>query len=292
MAPYFPTTYDLYRVLQRELPPGAYLDGAATAGYSTADMYAVASIISARYDNLQIVYNNEFAQSAVEYLDEWETTYFGSPINAASGTAQRQQALLAKIRAMPSITLWAVLTTVVSYLPIGVYAQVVPVGCGSGPTSGAGWVLNVSRLGSTTILGWGNYGTTAQLNNPNGLDYCALINGGTGTGWRLNQSQLGINTVLTGLNTYQTISAIQAKAYTYLIRIFDYQLTGAALQAMLLAVTAAEPARSTHILQQNQSLAQFALIVPVPNVTQASGVNTITQDPTQPSGYSGLVTPF
>jgi hypothetical protein len=283
--PYFPIQDDVYRVLERELPPNTYIDGPPTAGYSTADMYATALTIANVYAALQVIYLNEFPQSADEYIDEWEVKEFGSVINASLSLADRQAALLRKIRSMPSITLWQVLTIVVSFLPAGVYAQIVPLGCGQ---DGSGWILGVSRLSSQTILGWAN-GLT--LNNPNSLDLCTLISG-SAVGWRLGSSPLNVGTILTGLNSWQTISTLQKKAYTYEIRIFGYTLTGAALQGMLLAVTAAEPARSTHILRQNLSLAQFALTVPVPDVTQSSGINCITVDPTQMSGYSGLTTPF
>jgi hypothetical protein len=281
--PYFPVQYDLYRVMQREAPEDVYLDGAPTAGYSTADQYASALTIANVYATLQVVYLNEFPQSADERIDDWEIKLFGSAINSGSSLGDRRAALLRKVRAMPSITLWQILTIVVSYLPIGVYAQVVPLGCGQG---GGSWVLGVSRLSSETILGWADH---VSLNNPNNLDLCSLVKG---DGWRIGASRLNVDTKLSGSNSYQTISLLQKKAYTYEIRIFEYALTGAQLQAMLLAVTANEPARSAHILKQNLSLAQFGLTVPVSSVTQQSNVNCITTDPTQMSGYSGLKRPF
>lgn len=282
--PYFPKQNDIYRVLQRELPEGVYLDGAATAGYSTADMYATALTVANVYAALNIIYLNEFPQTADEYIDEWEIKLFGSAINSMQTLDNRRAALLRKIRAIPSITLWQILTTVVSYLPMGVYAQVVSLGCSAG--GGGGWVLGVSHLSSETILGWAD---SVTLNNPNNLDLCDLV---SGSGWRLGASQLDISTILSGPNSYQNISQVQAKAYTYEVRIFEYALTGAPLQAMLLAITAQEPARSAHIVRQNQSLAQYALTVPVSNVNQQSGVNCITVDATQTTGYSGLKTPF
>lgn len=281
--PFFPTQDQLYRLLERELPEGAYIDGAPTAGYSTADMYATAKTIANVYATLKVIYLNEFPQSTVERIDDWEIKMFGATINADHDLAYRQDAILRKIRSMPSITTWQMLTIVVSFLPIGVYAQVVALGCG---LIASGWRLSVSRLSSETILGWAD---GLELRNPQMLDLCDLVKS---SGWRLGSDPLDVSTILSGPNSWQDISTLQAKAYTFEVRIFGYTLSPTLYQAIDLALRKAEPARSTHIIQQNLSLAQFALTVPVLNVTQSDGINCIALDPTQASGYSGLKTPF
>lgn len=289
MAPYFPTDQDLFRVLQRELPEGVYPDGPPSAFFSTADNFATATVLANLYQDAELVYLNEFPQTTDVRINDWEIKVFGVPGDPTLSLDQRRQRVIQKIRAQPTLILWQILTAVVGFLPPGVYAQVVELGCcGFGQCSGPSWKLGHSRLSSETALGWADFD---ELNNPfNFTDLCDVIE--KSRGWRLGGSQLGVTTQLSGDNSWQTISKLQAKAYTYEVRIFNFVLTGAPFQAMLNTITALELARSTHLVRQGLNLNQFALTVPVPNVDQTSGVDCITVDPSSTTGYSGLVTPF
>jgi hypothetical protein len=70
--PKFLSATEAYRMIQRELPENVYIDGPATAGYSTASVYSKALAIEKIYQNLERIYDNFFAQTADEKIADWE----------------------------------------------------------------------------------------------------------------------------------------------------------------------------------------------------------------------------
>src|SRR4051812_18440745 len=101
--PKFLTQAEIYRMIQRELPPESYPDGPATAFFSTADSDATAKVLSSAYDNLSLIYQNYFAQSAVEKLADWEYALFGQYQDTSQTVEVRREKLLAKIRSRRGI---------------------------------------------------------------------------------------------------------------------------------------------------------------------------------------------
>lgn len=280
MSPKFLNREEIYRLLQRELPEKVYPDGAPSAYFSTADQDSIAGVLATAYGNLERISINQFPQDADERIGDHEIKWFGELADASLSLTERQARVLRKVRQRKTLALWEVLTLVASYVPEGTYVQIVEWGCKHG--EGASWAIGVSRLGVNTALGWGAPSLLPAV--------CAdcLCDQIVTEGWRLGSSALGTTTKLWDDPSYQTISAVQRKAYTYEIRIFDYEVTGNELARMLKEVNATEPARSGRVLRQNQNLADYGLIFPVTPVDQFSLVSCITRDVASSTGYSGI----
>lgn len=273
--PKFLVKDELYRLFQRELPEDVYLDGPATAGYSTSSSYSKATVLERVYSNLQRIYDNYFPGYADERQEDWEIKVFGAKLDATLTLAERRARVIAKLQKQPTITLWEILTLVSGYVPEGTFVQVVENGCSGGP-----WRLSVSKLGVDTALGINPY------NVPYGSECSSLVR----DGWILGLSRLGVDTALTGSKNWNDVALTQLQAYGYQIRIFNYALAGDTLQQMFQEIAKAEPARSGRIMRQNADLNDFGLLIPVTNVDQFSGVNCITRDPLSTTGYSGRKT--
>lgn len=275
--PIFLTRQQLYRLLQRELPEGVYPDGAPSAFFSTADMDSVAGAVATAYANLSRVHENNFPQTADERINEWvDKVFVGVSFDPSVTLQDLRDRVIGKIRKQPRINLWEVLTLVASYVPAGTYVQVAE-GCGA---SGE-WVLGESLLGVSTFLGpdktWGELGFSDS--------YCDEL---AALGWRLGDARFGDTTLLAGAYG-PDLYARQFQSYGYEIRIFGYEVTGTSYAQMVQQLNATEPARSPHLIKQNQSLAAYGLTFPVQDVDFESGVNCITIDNTSQTGYSGLV---
>lgn len=220
--PIFLSQADLYRVLQRELPEDVYADGAPSAFFSTADMNAVAKPLATAYENLERIYDNYFPQYADENVGDWEVTVFGFVSDGDLTLQQRRDRVIAKLRNRPGITrddiFRAVTATIPELAPTGF--DIIVWGCSLG-----GWTLDVSELGYDTYLN--GYPRTAAV----GPQLCDLTPGDF------------------GVTEAQWIE-MQTEAYTYEIRIAELELTEAQLQALDTVLTAAEPARSTHVITQ------------------------------------------
>jgi hypothetical protein len=283
----FLTRSTLYRLIERELPEGVYADsGTPSAYFTTASVMAKAIVLETIYTNLSRIYDNYWPQFTDERIDDWEIKVFGEVSNAGLTLFQRQTKVLNKIRKKPTLALWEILTLVASYVPEGKFVQVVEWGC-PGHDGGGQWILGTSRFDVDTALGWeGQRNMQPTIAAING-DFCAGV---VADGWRFNASHLGTQTKLSGMNSWQTISAAQKRAYTYEVRIFDYTLSDADTAKLERDLQQFEPARSAHIIRQNLQLADFGLLFTVMNVDQFSGVNCITVDPSQTTGYSGRVT--
>lgn len=278
----------LYKLIERELPEGVYADsGTPSAYFTTSSVYAKAKVLETVYTNLSRIYDNYWPQFTDERIDDWEIKVFGEISNAGLSLDQRRIKVINKIRKKPTLALWEILTLVASYVPQGKFVQVIEWGCSGSGGGGGQWTLGVSRFGVDTALGWSGQRnrqpTIAAING----DFCAGV---IADGWRFNASHLGTQTKLSGMNSWQTISSAQRRAYTYEVRIFDYTLSDADTAKLERDLQQFEPARSGHIIRQNLQLADFGLLFTVNNVDQFSGVNCITVDPSQTTGYSGRVT--
>lgn len=275
--PQFLTTQQIYRMLQRELPAGVYPDGAPSSFFSTASVWSKADLASTGYANLQRIYDNYFPQFADEKIEDWEVKAFGRKFNASVSLAQRRARVIEKIRKQPTITKWEILKLVAGYLPEGKYVQIFE-NCSRMLEP---WQLGVSLLGLDTYLFFVSAGS--QLGIP-ADEWCDYI---SGLHWYLGQDALGVDTFLFG-GDQSLIQEAQSDAYGYTIRIFDFALAGLDLENMQSDIRAAEPARTSFILNQNQVLTDYNLTVPVTNVDEFSLVDCITRDSSSSTGYSGL----
>jgi hypothetical protein len=131
--PLFLGAQDLYRILQRELPPDdVYPDsGSPSAFFATSDNFAIAKVLSDYYTGpQQQTYNNEFAITATGAngrLSDHEIMWLGAPLDQTQYTvAERLALVLAQIRFQPAPTLWNILTLALTFVPPGVRVGIVP----------------------------------------------------------------------------------------------------------------------------------------------------------------------
>lgn len=266
---------DAYRLIQRELPEGVYPDGSPSGSYSAASVYSKAKLISSSYDNMFRIYENYFPQTADEKIEDWVFKTFETPFDPATTLQTKRDRVISKLRKQPSITLWEILTLVASYLPEGKYAQIAePCGVGNGF-----WEIGISLLGINTLLA----GLTPEDIGVPSDDWCEFV---SDLHWRLGLDELGVTTELSEF-AYVDIAQIQANAYQYEIRIFDYTLPALDLENMLREILQAEPARSGRIILQNLNLADYGLTNNVPNVGQFDLINCITRNSSSTTGYDG-----
>lgn len=270
----------LYRLLQRELPSDVYADGDEGLFYTTADMASVADSAASAYYYLGRIYDNYFPQTTDEYIGKWiEKLFLGKSFDPSVTLQQKRDAVIAKIRKQPTITLWEVLTIVASYVPEGTYVQVAANNCGSN----SAWVLDVSELDVSTRLGAAfNQG---ELGIPMD-EWCETI---SSRGWTLDVDQLDFTTDL-DIYGYEELATVQNEAYGYEIRIFDYEVTGTQYQQMVKQIYETDPARSVGRILQNLSLASYGLVVDVGAVDQFSLIDCVTRDPSLSTGYRGRST--
>lgn len=281
--PTFLTREQLYRLIQRELPPGgAYPDGPATAFFSTAESDAAASGAASGYSSLERIYDNYFPQTALEKLDDWEIFTFGEVASAASGsltTDERRNRIIAKIRERKDLSLFTMLTTILDVLPDGTFVQIFE-NC----EIGSGWLLGESELGIDTYLG-----TFEKLLFSDESQYCNP----TFTCWALGANELGITTklcdsVLTDeddLNAFR-FSIAQFMAYSFEVRVFK-ALTSTERAEILDIIDRRRPARSVGLLWDDLALEDFALITAVTDVDRFDNVNCMAKDGTSDTGYIG-----
>lgn len=276
--PKFLTQSEIYRILQRELPPDCYPDGAPQSFYSTADNFSVAGRFSDAYENLEKIYDNYFPLYMEDRRSDWEQFYFGTNLPDSYTLEESRAAIAAKARRRPLPTIWELLTLVVQYLPEGVYAQLAAYGCGSAEP----WRLGVSLLGLNTYF---PYPTSFENLGLDASEWCEFVK----AGWRLGYSTLGVNTILSPI-TYEQLFEVQMNAYGYELRIFSYELEEPTLSTMLNDLNASEAFRSVRILKQNQSLSDYGLITIVNNVTKSDRVDCLCRDSASSTGYTGKAT--
>lgn len=268
-------------MLQRELPQGVYPDGAPSAFFSTADMDSVAKVAASGYSSLSRIYDNYFVATADEKIDDWVLRMFGTLFDPSTPLQTKRDRVLTKIRSQPTLNRWQIMTIVAKYLPEGKFVQVYHA-CGNEPGNQPFWLLGVSLLGIDTRLA----GLTADeigITEDNILNWCKFI---STLHWRLGEDGLGENTYLSYIN-WIDLASFMATAFQYEIRIYDYTLPANDLAALEVELQNNEPARSAHIIKQNQDLATSGLNTIVPNATQFSGVDCIDNDSTSTTGYTG-----
>ena len=216
--PKFLSREEVYRILQRELPPNVYPDGAPSGFYSTADMDSVADVAATGYANLERIYDNIFPQSADERLNDWEITAFGKLLEANLSLEERRDRVITKIRARKGITKRDMEEAVLSIIGSDKLMEIIEWGCRDG-----GWQLDESQLDINTFLNGQN------LVDVTGSMICEA-----------DPSEYG--------KTEEEWLEMREDAYTYEVRIYLYTLTAAERQAIDEALSAAEPARSKHVI--------------------------------------------
>lgn len=218
----FLTTQQAYRLFQRELPEGAYADGPPSAFFTTASTYAKAQLLSAFYDNMQRVYLNMFPQSADEQISDWEIKAFGYNLAASLTLAERQQAVVRKLRQHPGINRQAITDIVVTALGPLVQFAIIDWNCDDGA-----WILDESQLDIDTYLNAGNMVDTTPALYPD-ANFC------------INDPVFS--------KTDQEWAEMQDQAYTYEVIIYGQVLTADQRAALDKALTIGEPGRSTHVI--------------------------------------------
>lgn len=157
--PLFLSRYELYRIIQRELPPDdVYPDSGTPSGFfSTSDSDATAAVLSDYYRAQKQTYDNYFAISAtgsIGRLPDHEITWFGYNLDSTIySEAQRLGLVLTQIRRQPAPTLWNILTLALTFVPQGV---VIGIAAYNDQGDAADWQLGVSLLGINTNLAYGD----------------------------------------------------------------------------------------------------------------------------------------
>jgi len=224
--PKFLNRNEIYRLLQRELPEGVYPDGAASAYFSTADMASVADVAATGYANLERIYENYWPQTSDERITDWEITAFGFPLVASLSLAERRDRVVVKLRAKKGITKGDIKEAVLGIIGSDKDVEIVEWNC-SGGEFGA-WQLGVSLLGYNTYLG----------------NYNMLTVTGDGA-CDINPADYGL--------TQEVWDGMKKQAYTYEVKIFGYTLSPSEYEALDTALIPAEPARSGHLISDNQT---------------------------------------
>lgn len=224
--PHFLTRKEIYRLLQRELPQDVYPDGPPEKYYSTADMDSVADVAASGYANLERIYANYWPQTSDERITDWEITAFGFPLEASLSLAERRDRVVTKLRAKKGITKGDMKDAVQAIIGSDKDVEVVEWNC-SGGEFGA-WQIGVSLLGYNTYLG----------------NYNMLVVTGDGA--------CDIDPADYGLTEEQWLG-MKKQAYTFEVKIFGYTLSPSERIAIDSALTAAEPARSGHLISDNQT---------------------------------------
>ena len=212
----------VYRMFQRELPEGAYADGAPSAFFTTASIYSKSSLVEKAYDNMEVIFNNFFPQTANEKQSDWEFKVFGFTLDATLGLAVRRQRVIDKLRTKPGIARNDLLNVIRSVIGDDKDIEIAAWGCEEG-----GWLIGESELGISTILSGAFLNLVTPFTYPN-ADLCG------------DPAQFGISE--------EDWLAAREGAYTYSVLIYSYSLTANELKEVDRVLTDAEPARSTHVI--------------------------------------------
>lgn len=280
--PKFLSREEIYRIIQRELPEGVYPDGAPSAYWSTAESDASAAIAASAYMNLERIYENYFPQTADERIADWEVTMLGAQLDASLGLTARRDQVIAKWREQNDLSLWTILTRLLTLVSEGVHIQLFE-NC---RIHGGGWELGVSELGVGTILG--NI-RTIDIASPEEACFPDF------PFWTLGESELGVETTMYTDGGDRDIDEVLSEefglqqyfAYSYEIRIFEHVLTTAQRDAIERVAKQLQPARSTHIIRDDLEFLDFGLTTIVTDVGRFSGVDCVKVDPASETGFSG-----
>lgn len=220
--PKFPSTFEIYRCLQRELPGSVYPDGAPSGYFSTADNWAFADVMATGYANAKVIYDNYWIQNADERLTDWEITVFAKNLAAALTIAERRDRILTQIRSRKGLTKQDMIDTVLAIIGTDKWVDAIEWGCGGAGDRGGAWVIGVSLLGLDTYLGG-----IASIQSAWGPGLCSAVPADFG----LTQAEW---------------DSIREQAYTYEILIYDYTPTANELIEIDEQLSKNEPARSQH----------------------------------------------
>lgn len=225
----FLTAKQAYRVIQRELPEGAYPDGSPSGFYSTASTYSKAKVIESLYTNLQRIYLNMFPQSADEKQLDWEIKAFGYYLDPSMSLEDRQKAVVNKLRQHPGINRQAMEDIVRTIIGGDITFLIINWNCADNITvNGTGvWILDESQLDIDTYLGGARMSDVTPSLFP-GYSLCE------------NDPAFG--------KTDEEWEAMQEQAYTFEVLIFGYTLTAQQRLDMDAALSRGEPARSAHVI--------------------------------------------
>jgi hypothetical protein len=217
----------IYRLMQRELPEGAYADGAPSGFFTTASIYAKSAQIEKLYTNLQRIYGNMFPQSSVENIHDWEIKVFGHYLPDSLTLEERQTEIVNKLRQHPGINRQSIVDIVRTVIGDQLFT-VIDWNCDGGEINGTGvWQIGVSQLGIDTFLGGGAMSDVTPALFPD-ANFC------------INDPAFG--------KTDDEWAAMQEQAYTYEVKIWGYTLTAEQRDALDTALTRGEPARSAHVI--------------------------------------------
>jgi hypothetical protein len=236
--PIFPGIEDCLTILMGELPAGVYsADRAddpnpANRAYSSSELRAQAQMFANLYANLEDIWQDKWISTLnPDGYTSWEKDLFTQPPDASLPLMVRKSNLLAKFRLQASISLPAIAGIVSSFItPYGFTFDILPFnGCNSLDGVNSAWILGFTPLGEFTYLA--------------GLD--PLIGAGRGVG--ITPLDCSLNYAAAGITQAQMI-AIQETAYTYAVAIYGGSVSAETLMLLDAALTAAEPARSTHVI--------------------------------------------
>jgi len=216
--PKFLTRQEVYRGLQRELPPDAYPDGAPSAFFSTAENDSIAYVAADAYSNASAIYANMFPQTATEEISNWEIAVFGRPLDTALSLSERRDRVLTRVRGRKGLTINDMISIVQSVIGSDKLVDISEWGCATG-----GWMIGISQLGIETIL------NGARLTDATGADLCAK-----------DPSDFG--------KTEEEWAIMQEEAYTYQVNVYGYTLTATELAEVNAQLNEFEPARSQHVI--------------------------------------------
>jgi hypothetical protein len=214
----FLTKEELYRLLQRELPPGVYPDGSPEKSYSTADMDSVADVVASGYANAKKIYDNYWPRTADEQLDKWEILAFGKLLDKSLSLSERRDRTEQKLRTKKGITKTDVLNTVLATIGTDKLVDIVELSNETGT-----WLLNFSELGINSIL-----------NNTNGVDVVGF--------GPCEQDYAAYG------KTAEEWAQMRYEAYTYEIRVYGYYLTENDVFNLDSALKTAEPMRCNRVV--------------------------------------------
>ena len=216
--PVFLSRYDVYRILQRELPENVYADGPPSAFFTTADMDSLAACLETAYTNASGIYQNFWPQTADEKIDDQEIKYFGVLSDSSLTLAQRQQRLLTRIQNPRGITVSDMIAVVKTVIGADKDVEIIEWGNYTG-----GWMINYSQLGVETFL------NAFPLSDVTGPNLCSV-----------NPADYGY--------TEEQWLEMRQQAYTYEVRIYGYTMTDTERAEVDTQLSIEEPARSAHVI--------------------------------------------
>lgn len=221
------TREEIYSIISRELPEKTYAFSTRPEDfYTTSDDDSTAKAIESFYSNMCRIYNNQFPQTADEYIGKWEIKVFGEIGQATSGLVARKDRVLTKIRSRKGIRPIDIKEIVLLVIGSDKIIEII-----ENQGSDGSWILDVSELDVSTILNEFN-GSSVLLSGPDI--------------WEKSASELGLSE--------EELAEYKSLAYGYTVKIINYEATEDELAEIDRLLTMYEPARSWHTIQNNATL--------------------------------------